>query len=320
MQKYQLENDIVLIEFLDLGGCITKMINKKTQTNYVLQYAEEKLYHENPYFFGATIGRNAGRTYPPAYQNSSGEQVLLDQNEGDVHLHGGKAGLQYQVWIVEKLTDTAFRLRFEDTNSSYEAFQLQLDYRLSGADFTIEMTGHGTQPTICNLTNHSYFNLNQQKTQTIENHTLKVAPAKIQVIDSQFVPTGEYLGPEVSLGAAFSFEQPRQIATALNQTNELAEICAGGIDLAYCFTGRGTPQILLTSEDEQNHLAITSDQEACVIYTLNKIDQSVSVNDYQPIQKYQGITFEMQRKPNYIHEAEDYLVKDYQAVTNYQIF
>lgn len=310
----------MIIEFLALGGCITKMVNKKTETNYVLNYADQNNYVKNPYFFGATIGRNAGRTYPPYYLSNNGGKVKLDTNEGRVHLHGGKNGLQYQTWEVERLNDVTYRLTFHDQDSGYEPFYLQLDYRLTDNCFTIEMQGQGPECTVCNLTNHSYFNLNSDKSQTVENHTLQVSPATIQVIDSQFVPTGDYLDATDSVGKIFNFEKPKKIAHALKQPNKLSKLCADGIDLAYCFTEKAEPQILLTSDDGRNHLAISSDQEACVIYTLNKIDQSVLINEQQSIQKYQGITFEMQRKPNYIHEEKDYLTKDYYSVTHYQIF
>lgn len=42
MQKFQLENDQVLVEFLNYGGILTKMINKKSGQNYILAYGDEK--------------------------------------------------------------------------------------------------------------------------------------------------------------------------------------------------------------------------------------------------------------------------------------
>lgn len=89
MKKYKLENDEVLVEFLDCGGAITKLFKKSTATNYVLAYDDERHYEDNPYFLDTTIGRVAGRTFPPRYQNHQGKPVTLDVNEGDLHLHGG---------------------------------------------------------------------------------------------------------------------------------------------------------------------------------------------------------------------------------------
>lgn len=81
MKRYTLENHEIQIEFLAMGGCITKIINKKTKTNYVLSYDDLWHYCTNPYFFGAIIGRNAGRTFPAYYLSHKKDSILLDKNE-----------------------------------------------------------------------------------------------------------------------------------------------------------------------------------------------------------------------------------------------
>lgn len=321
MRTYQLENDQVLVEFLALGGCITKLINKKTGINYILSYQDQRYYQQNPYFLGATVGRNAGRTFPAYYKNASGKNVILDTNEGNVHLHGGKKGLHQKFWQVEPIDRKTYQLFYHDVTSSYEPMDLCLQYRLEENIFSIEMWGTADQPTICNLTNHSYFNLNKNKHQTIENHRLMLTPAKIQVIDQQFIPTGKYAEKNSLSEKYFDFTEEKLVKEALKNEIALSRICADGIDLAYCFEKTATsPKIQLTSDDGENQLIITTNQEACVIYTLNKIAQSVKVNSGIPIKKYQGITFEMQRKPNYVHETTDYLTQDYHSLTHYQLY
>ena len=44
MKKYTLENEFILVEFLDLGGCITKLEKKNNQTNFVLHYSDSETY------------------------------------------------------------------------------------------------------------------------------------------------------------------------------------------------------------------------------------------------------------------------------------
>ncbi|GCF92562.1 galactose mutarotase [Enterococcus florum] len=319
MEIYQLENEFVCIEFLSYGGILTKMINKKTQQNYLLAYQNYKDYLKNPYFFGATIGRNAGRTFPAFYQDSYGDRRVLDTNEGKVHLHGGKSGLHQVEWTVEKLSDTTYHLMFQDTESPYDPMKLELIYRLEKNHFAIQMKGQADQPTVCNLTNHSYFNLGEEP--TIEFHQLQTAPAKIQLIDEQFVPTEEYSEMQTLEYTPFNFTEEKVIQKALNLDTPLSKICANGIDLAYCFINNDElePKIRLTDRQRKNKLTIYSDQEACIIYTLNKLSNKVTLAAGATIEKYSGITFEMQRKPNYVHTAVDYLETDYAAYTIYEI-
>lgn len=319
MNTYQLENEDVRIEFLSYGGILTKMINKKTQKNYLLAYQNQEDYRKNPYFFGATIGRNAGRTYPPYYRDFRGDRVILDTNEGQVHLHGGRCGLHQVEWKVEKLSDSAYLLTFEDTQSLYDPMKLELIYRLENNRFTIQMIGHADKPTVCNLTNHSYFNLGEEP--TIEFHRLQTAPATLQLIDKQFVPTEEYSTMLTSEYALFNFVEEGAVQKALKQESCLSKICANGIDLAYCFTDDNTrePKIRLTDRQRKNKLTIYSDQESCIIYTLNKISNETKLENGKPIEKHAGITFEMQRKPNFVHTSADYLTTDYTAYTTYEI-
>lgn len=318
MQKYQLENAEVLIEFLSYGGILTKMVNKKTNQNYLLGYEREEDYLTNPYFFGATIGRNAGRTFPPFYTNYRGEKVSLDTNEGGVHLHGGKHGLHHVDWQVNKIDETRYLLTYEDDSSFYEPMKLALVYSLNGNRFKIEMTGDAAHPTICNLTNHSYFNLGQE---TIKDHFLKIAPASIQLIDEQFVPTEEYSNMVDSEYQGFDFSKEKKMEEAFLQENTLSTICVDGIDLAYCFNEKEEkyPKIELTDFKRKNTLKLYSNQTACVIYTLNKISVEALTSNGFAVEKFGGVTFEMQRKPNYVHTEKDYLTRNYQAWTIYEI-
>ncbi|MBO1306014.1 hypothetical protein JZO70_07570 [Enterococcus sp. 669A] len=319
MESYQIENDQVLIEFLDYGGIITKMINKKTGQNYVLAYENKSDYQANPYFFGATIGRNAGRTFPPFYKNVRGQKIELDRNEGNVHLHGGKNGFHQVQWQVEQVTEDSYQLTYEDLGSPYEPMKIVLAYRLVDNNFYMYMKGQANKPTICNLTNHSYFNLGTET--TVEQHLLQTAPATIQLIDEQFVPTKHYSAMDTPEYAPFDFSREKEIQAALNLNTSLSKICADGIDLAYCFTeaAEKIAKIQLTDPQRENKLTIYSDQEACILYTLNKLSDKVKLENGFMVEKYGGVTFEMQRRPNYVHTDADYLVTDYEACTIYEI-
>jgi aldose 1-epimerase len=65
------------------------------------------------------------------------------------------------------------------------------------------------QDTVCNLTNHTYFNLGGQESGSILNTQLWLAAKEYTpVIDGQAIPTGEY-APVA--GTVFDFTQPKTI-------------------------------------------------------------------------------------------------------------
>ena len=80
MNTYSIENEYLKIEFLSKGGTVVSIRKKETNTEYILSYKNIDRYVNNVYYFGATIGRNAGRTYPTEYTNFSGKKVKLKPN------------------------------------------------------------------------------------------------------------------------------------------------------------------------------------------------------------------------------------------------
>ena len=90
MKVYKLENKFLKVEFISLGATVISIEKKENKTNFVLKYKDMNRYSDNLYFLGATIGRNAGRTYPCYYKDFDEEKVILKPNENDVYLHGGE--------------------------------------------------------------------------------------------------------------------------------------------------------------------------------------------------------------------------------------
>lgn len=323
MEVYRLENSKVIVEFLDLGGCITKIVKKENGTNYVLSYYDSYQYKTNPYFLGATIGRLAGRTYPSRYYDYKRRKIELIPNEGRVHLHGGKDGFHLKSWVVSRTDRFEYTLSYSDKYSKHEKMDFQLIYKLENNNFFIIYKGKSDHPTVCNLTNHTYFNLNFDKSSSIENHLLKIDSSKIQLIDEESIPTGYYDEiTSLKKNSGLNFSTIKKIKLGFELGTELSEFCSNGVDLAYVFDkddNINVPRIHLISDNKENELKIYTNQESCVVYTLNKVFCPSIINDGNTIKKYGGITFEMQRKPNFINEDPEYLRKDYHSFIKYEI-
>ena len=317
MNTYSIENEYLKIEFLSKGGTVVSIRKKETNTEYILSYKNIDRYVNNVYYFGATIGRNAGRTYPTEYTNFSGKKVKLKPNENKVYLHGGEDGLDSVEWNLSILEADFALLEYKDSNPDYEKSSVNVIYQLIGKNFVIRYLGNAEIPTIFNLTNHSYFNLNGNRdNSTVKNHYLKIEESELQIVDDDFIPTEKYSEMKNEY-QNFDFSSEKKIIEAFNVDNDLSRKCKGGIDLAYCFKKNviTTPKIEIWSDNRKNGLRIYSNQESCVIYTLNKL-----IDSEKEFQKYQGITFEMQKRPNYIHRSPGgYLQNNYYNYIRYEI-
>lgn len=317
MNTYSIENEYLKIEFLSKGGTVVSIRKKETNTEYILSYKNIDRYVNNVYYFGATIGRNAGRTYPTEYTNFSGKKVKLKPNENKVYLHGGEDGLDSVEWNLSILEADFALLEYKDSNPDYEKSSVNVIYQLIGKNFVIRYLGNAEIPTIFNLTNHSYFNLNGNRdNSTVKNHYLKIEESELQIVDDDFIPTEKYSEMKNEY-QNFDFSSEKKIIEAFNVDNDLSRKCKGGIDLAYCFKKNviTTPKIEIWSDNRKNGLRIYSNQESCVIYTLNKL-----IDSEKEFQKYQGITFEMQKRPNYIHSSPGgYLQNNYYNYIRYEI-
>lgn len=120
---FTLTNDHgMCVRVLNYGGIIVGMdVPDKNGMieNVVLGYENVTDYADNPTFFGAIVGRVAGRIQDASF--SIGEDTYrLEANEGPHHLHGGAAGFHQVVWEDEPFqSDDAVGVKL--THTSVEA-------------------------------------------------------------------------------------------------------------------------------------------------------------------------------------------------------
>lgn len=156
-------------------------------------------------FFGATIGRYGNRIGNAKFSIDSVE-YNLEKNDGENHLHGGGNGFHRQVWNVESASDSeiVFSYVSPDMEGGYPGtIDVKVKYQLTAAnELKIEYFATTDKSTVLNLTNHTYFNLNDAGKSSINNHKLTINANSFTPVDDGLIPTGEL--DEVE-GTAFDF-------------------------------------------------------------------------------------------------------------------
>ena len=157
----------------------------------IQQYADAENFRSD---FGASIGRYANRIKNG--QITVGDSTIqLPQNNFGHCLHGGPTGWQYQVFDAEQVDAQTLKLtlvspdgdnNFPGTVTATVTYTLTADNALD-----IKMEAETDAPTVVNMTNHSYFNLNGDPTQPAMDMELYINADKFTPADSTFMPTGE---------------------------------------------------------------------------------------------------------------------------------
>lgn len=192
------------VTIINFGGVITsikvpvqgKKIECVLGFNSFDEYVSDEYRNEYPYL-GAIIGRNAGRIkYGKAI--IEGKEVQLHCNLGKDQIHGGYVGFDSVFWDViseEKGKNSSVTLQYisKDGEEGYPGeVTAQVTYTLT-ADNRLRVDYHGTTtaPTILNLTQHTYFNLNEHDTNVLNNSLQIKAEKYVPLEEGFFTPTGQ---------------------------------------------------------------------------------------------------------------------------------
>jgi aldose 1-epimerase len=178
-------------------------------------------------FLGSTVGRYANRI---AFGKFSlyGTEYQVPQNLPPHHLHGGFNNFQEQVWNAEQPDEATIVFAYLSVDGE-EGFpgnlQVTATYQLTGAnELKIRYTATTDKPTVVNLTNHAYFNLNGQGSGTVLQHTLQINADAITEADATSIPTGRLMPVEQT---PFDFRTPTKIGARINADHEQIQFGSG---------------------------------------------------------------------------------------------
>lgn len=193
---YTLTNDKVEIQIINFGGAIVsfKVPDKNNKIlDIVLGYDDLETYETEDKYLGALVGRCANRIKNGKLE-LNGQTYDLYCNNGSNHLHGGKIGFNKKVWKSEIQNDSlVLSYLSKDGEENYSGnLEVCVTYSLDkDNNFTIDYKAKTDKDTLCNLTNHSYFNLAGHDSGTILNQKLQLFCDSYTVFDEQSLPTGE---------------------------------------------------------------------------------------------------------------------------------
>lgn len=310
---FVIENDHGLIlEVTDFGARIVRLL-VPTKTgelvNIALGFADEESYRKHDTYFGATIGRVAGRLAKGQFEGREGIQHF-DQNEGPNTLHGGADSFEVKRWqteIIENPSEVSivFSYMSPDGENGFKGnLKAKVTYTFNNQnEWRLDYEGETDQETLYNPTNHVYFNLSGSLAKSIDTHSLYVAAEKYGVIDDQSLPTGELRAVQ---GTAFDFtnQTGRLLEDGFTQSDQQVALVKG-YDHPFVLKAPSLTECQARLRDEQTGITLEmrTDSAAVVIYTTNIGEKELPMFG-ENVSHHSGITLETQVLPDAInHEG-----------------
>lgn len=169
-------------------------------------------------YFGATVGRYCNRIAKGRFE-LDGTTYELAVNNGENHLHGGLVGFNRKMWNAETIqTDSTVGVAFTYTSVDGEEgypgnLSVKVTYTLDNDNqLTMDFEATTDKRTVCNLTNHNYWNLAGAGSGTVFEQELKLACSKYLEVDAGLIPTGNELDV---VGTPFDFADFHKIGERL---------------------------------------------------------------------------------------------------------
>lgn len=228
---YEIRKGRLRAELTDYGAVLVSYAiadDTGKETDVVLGLDSVADYERDSACFGATIGRNANRVAGASFL-LNGRWVQLEKNEGENNLHSGPNGYHRRLWKTDGVNSAGdavvFTLNSPDGDQGFPGnLKVQVTYQLSEKDgLSIFYRAVSDEDTVCNLTNHSYFNLNGHDSGDVLDQELQIFSSQITPVGADSIPDGSRM--DVS-GTPFDFRVMKKIG---------AEISAEDVQLA--FTG-----------------------------------------------------------------------------------
>ena len=239
---YQISNkNGASVDVLTYGGILLNIMmpDRNGQLGDVLVgCARPECYYEETPYFGATIGRYGNRIGGAQF-SLNGETYTLEANDGRNTLHGGTtADFSRQLWDAEIVNDSLVLTHLSPDGAGGFPGNLKVTLTISLTDeneLVLDYTAVSDKDTVCNLTNHSYFNLGGQE--TVLSHELMINSKQMTPVDDELIPHGGYQNIE---GTVFSFLPAKTIGQDIFSEEHLIKHC-NGFDFNYCLerVGKG---------------------------------------------------------------------------------
>ena len=293
----------------NFGGRIVSIMapdKEGKMRDVVLGFDNVKDYMTYPTDFGATIGQYANRINQGKF-TLDGVDYQLPQNNYGHCLHGGPKGFQYQVFDAVQQGDQTLELSYlcKDGEEGFPGnVQCKVVMTLTDDNaIDIKYSAETDKPTIVNMTNHSYFNLDGNAASNAK-HLLTIDADNYTPVDSTFMTTGEILPVE---GTPMDFRTPTAIGERINNYDFVQLKNGKGYDHNWVLNTKGDvskPCAILKSPESGIVLSVYTNEPDVQCYAGNFLDSTLTGKNGIVYNERASVCLETQKFPDTPNKPE----------------
>lgn len=223
----------------------------------VLGFASPQQYFDDGNYFGATVGRFANRIGKGRF-TLDGHTYQVAINDHGNSLHGGTPGFDKRVWKIDATqsgpsASVVMSYVSPDGEEGYPGtLHVSVTYALTDSgELRIDYRATTDEPTIVNLSGHSYFNLASSPAD------FSTMPDLLQINASHYTPVDDVLIPTGAIapvaGTPMDFRKPTPIGLRIRDGSDIQIRYCHGYDMNFVLDGRpGTLRLAARVEDPRS--------------------------------------------------------------------
>ena len=290
------------------GRIVSVMVPDKDgqMRDVVLGFDSIQDYVSKPSDFGASIGRYANRINQGRF-TLDGTEYQLPQNNYGHCLHGGPQGFQYRVFDAVQPNPQELELTYmaEDGEEGFPGnITCKVLMKLTDDNaIDIRYEAETDKPTIVNMTNHSYFNLDGDAARN-EAHLLTIDADYYTPVDSTFMTTGEIAPVE---GTPMDFRTPTPVGARINDYDFVQLKNGNGYDHNWVLNTKGDiTRKCATLESPLTGIVLDvyTNEPGIQVYAGNFLDGSLTGKKGITYNQRASVCLETQKYPDTTNKPE----------------
>ncbi|OHE40355.1 MAG: hypothetical protein A2Y16_04320 [Tenericutes bacterium GWF2_57_13] len=278
------------VELLARGATLVRW---RTQdgTDLVARYADDSLYGKGGMYLGTTVGMSAGRIKDARCTVAGVAYELVSPSKH--YLHGGGNGLDSVEFTIEEavMDETSahvvFSKRYRHPILPATA-DVKIIYDVAPGDIRLQFQVTTDAPILCNITNHSYFNLDGDYDHPFDDHELRISADRVVLVDNEIIAT-DILPVD---GTAFDFRVGKPLLPVVMKPF-LQRQGARGLDHYFLLNKTKGPQLTLHAKKSGRTLDVTTSYPGITVYTTNFPTQD-PVQTGRPLARHSAVAIEPQ--------------------------